>query len=75
MNCLDTAAGKLSGGERKRLLIGTEIVTKPAVLLLDEPTSGLDSVSSNQVNIVIYLWVNFFQVLIRTQPELYFIGY
>nr|KAF7389745.1 hypothetical protein H0235_018229 [Vespula pensylvanica] len=49
MNCLDTAAGKLSGGEKKRLLIGTEIVTKPAVLLLDEPTSGLDSVSSNQV--------------------------
>ncbi|XP_018392567.1 PREDICTED: ATP-binding cassette sub-family G member 4-like [Cyphomyrmex costatus] len=47
--CLNTLANKLSGGERKRLSIGVEMITKPSVLLLDEPTSGLDSVASNQL--------------------------
>jgi ABC-type multidrug transport system ATPase subunit len=39
----------VSGGERKRVNIGTELVAKPSVLLLDEPTSGLDANSSLQV--------------------------
>lgn len=48
-SCLDTLANKLSGGERKRLSIGVEMITKPSVFLLDEPTSGLDSAASNQL--------------------------
>jgi ABC-type multidrug transport system ATPase subunit len=45
----DTEKSHISGGQKKRVNIGIELVADPGVLFLDEPTSGLDSATTMKI--------------------------
>lgn len=39
----------ISGGQKRRASVASQLITSPKVLFLDEPTSGLDSQASFEV--------------------------
>ncbi len=49
----DVMNKKVSGGQRKRLNIGLELMREPVVLFIDEPTSGLSSFDSEKVMLLL----------------------
>ncbi|ORX86087.1 P-loop containing nucleoside triphosphate hydrolase protein [Basidiobolus meristosporus CBS 931.73] len=45
----DTRVRGCSGGQRRRVSIGVQMLTNPAILILDEPTSGLDAFTAKTI--------------------------
>ncbi len=48
-----TSAGRLSGGERRKLEIARCLISEPEIIMLDEPFAGIDPVNVQKIQVVI----------------------
>ncbi len=51
---LDSVAGVLSGGERRRVEIARAMATEPMFILLDEPFTGIDPVTIEEIQEILF---------------------
>ncbi|KAG7012980.1 ABC transporter G family member 7, partial [Cucurbita argyrosperma subsp. argyrosperma] len=54
VNCAESFVGDtrirgISGGEKKRLSLGCELIASPSIIFVDEPTTGLDAFQAEKV--------------------------
>ena len=67
--------GGLSGGEKKRVQCGIELVTNPEIIVLDEPTSGKSylpchpSLSTSSVRYIHLCCSSFFFFILCSRDE------
>lgn len=61
----------ISGGERKRVSIGQEMLVNPSLLLLDEPTYGLDSTMAQRIMAMLQSLAGAYRTVVTTihQPS------
>ncbi|RKP12996.1 P-loop containing nucleoside triphosphate hydrolase protein [Piptocephalis cylindrospora] len=71
----DETTRGLSGGQRKRLNIGMELVATPLALFLDEPTTGLDATValdlSRTLREIAHLGLTVLSILHQPRPEIF----
>eukprot|EP00005_Dracoamoeba_jomungandri_P007043 CAMPEP_0174274676 /NCGR_PEP_ID=MMETSP0439-20130205/58844_1 /TAXON_ID=0 /ORGANISM="Stereomyxa ramosa, Strain Chinc5" /LENGTH=696 /DNA_ID=CAMNT_0015366603 /DNA_START=54 /DNA_END=2144 /DNA_ORIENTATION=- len=75
-NCKNSRIGTpltpgISGGQKKRVSVGIELITDPSVVFLDEPTSGLDSSTAYSLVVTLQKLANAGRTIIATihQPS------
>ena len=67
---LEAVAGRLSGGNQQKIVLGKALMTGPSVVLLDEPTRGIDVGAKLEIYEIINQLTDAGQAVILVSSEL-----